>query len=149
MKICRKKWKEIISLPTFERRLAGCCNLFCFVCDLTARPQIQIQNTHTHSPSHTHMCDVLSVCVCLFHFIIFSLLWSTSWLTTFKYSPPMARPLFIWFHFFFQPHHAPFGQTPLALKWLPRLQQNAHKLLKLSLDLFLIFGDFLWKVFSS
>jgi len=37
---------------------------------------------------HTHTrTSVLSVCVCLFHFIIFSLLRSTSWLTTFKYRP--------------------------------------------------------------
>lgn len=76
-------------LPTFERRL--CCGPWYrypfwlqlyFVFDLTALPHTQA-HTHTHVYALEHLC--------LFYFIIFSLLRSTSWLTTFKYSQSQSH----------------------------------------------------------
>lgn len=57
----------------------------CFVCDLTARPHTHTcvcMFTSTHTLAHL---SYLSACV--YFILLFSLLRSTSWLTTFKYRP--------------------------------------------------------------
>lgn len=88
-------------LPTFVR--AGCnCNkiiwrrccrclllllllLLQFVLFLIWLCPAGTTHTHTCAPMRVCECSRLHLYLCLFYFIIFSLLRSTSWLTTFKY----------------------------------------------------------------